>query len=450
VILVFLVGHSQARVGYLNRALTRYSTRNGKPKIPSRFETINHSDRGTMCLLSKPRLMNHPMNIVLLWHSFESGNLGVGALSIANTNLLVEACESLGIDFKITLIGHGGELSYLDFVPPGSDYFRLSSMKKALSIPVLSAIRKADIVIDVSEGDSFTDIYGLRRLLRQSLFKFLALWFGRPLVLAPQTLGPFNSSLGRWLGKRLISRCHLVCTRDTLSTNLVRDWCEKNKLIETTDVAFGMDYQPPPPRDKSPEQRLKVGLNVSALLWKQSKLSQTSFGLLDHYDTLIMAMLKMLQEHEVEIHLIPHVLAPNLPEDDDLHVCEMIAQANSDLVLPKPFTSPVEAKEYIANLDLLIGARMHATIAALSTGVPVLPLAYSRKFTGLYDSLDYPYVADLTRQNNLSVLENLEICLEDLPNIRKMAAKSRAKASSLLDIYRGALSDMLTKIGASQ
>lgn len=37
---------------------------------------------------------------------------------------------------------------------------------------------------------------------------------------------------------------------------------------------------------------------------------------------------------------------------------------------------------------------MHSTIGALSSGVPVIPVAYSRKFNGLYETLQYPYIID--------------------------------------------------------
>ena len=35
---------------------------------------------------------------------------------------------------------------------------------------------------------------------------------------------------------------------------------------------------------------------------------------------------------------------------------------------------------------------MHATIAAYSAGVPVVPVSYSRKFEGLYGGLNYPWL----------------------------------------------------------
>ena len=45
-------------------------------------------------------------------------------------------------------------------------------------------------------------------------------------------------------------------------------------------------------------------------------------------------------------------------------------------------------------MDIFSGARMHSTIGAISSGVPVIPVAYSRKFNGLYNTLEYPYLID--------------------------------------------------------
>ena len=92
------------------------------------------------------------------------------------------------------------------------------------------------------------------------------------------------------------------------------------------------------------------------------------------------------------------------------------------------FESAIEAKSYIASMDLFSGARMHATIAATSSGVPVIPVAYSRKFNGLYDTLKYKYYidakADITLEEALAMfdeyandLENLKISLNNARDI---------------------------------
>ena len=52
---------------------------------------------------------------------------------------------------------------------------------------------------------------------------------------------------------------------------------------------------------------------------------------------------------------------------------------------------------------------MHATIAAFSAGVPVVPMAYSRKFNGLFiDTLSYPHLIDLKEDDENTILTMVE------------------------------------------
>lgn len=61
-------------------------------------------------------------------------------------------------------------------------------------------------------------------------------------------------------------------------------------------------------------------------------------------------------------------------------------------------------------MNLFTGARMHATIGAISSGVAVIPVAYSRKFNGLYDTLQYPFYIDakseITLEKAIELFEN--------------------------------------------
>lgn len=71
----------------------------------------------------------------------------------------------------------------------------------------------------------------------------------------------------------------------------------------------------------------------------------------------------------------------------------------------EPFDNPISAKSFISQMDIFIGARMHATIGAFSAGVATIPTAYSRKFKGLYESLGYKYVVDLAELNTHEAVE---------------------------------------------
>ena len=106
------------------------------------------------------------------------------------------------------------------------------------------------------------------------------------------------------------------------------------------------------------------------------------------------------------------------------------------------FETPVEAKSFISRLEVFIGARMHATIAAFSSGVPVIPVAYSRKFKGLFENCQYDIGVDLTKMDlNDSVMrmeqyaDNIEKLKEKVSESSKIAyERYMAMADSLGDV----------------
>ncbi|MGD0695525.1 MAG: polysaccharide pyruvyl transferase family protein [Terriglobia bacterium] len=78
----------------------------------------------------------------------------------------------------------------------------------------LRHLDESDLVLAISGGDSFADIYGLGRMLYVSLPQILALWAGKRLILLPQTLGPFKSRLAKAVAKYIMKRAEAVYSRD--------------------------------------------------------------------------------------------------------------------------------------------------------------------------------------------------------------------------------------------
>ena len=103
------------------------------------------------------------------------------------------------------------------------------------------------------------------------------------------------------------------------------------------------------------------------------------------------------------------------------------------------FTNPSEAKSYISSLDFLVAGRMHACIAAVSAGVPVVPVAYSRKFSGLFGQLDYSWIVPVKGMATDDALAFLNDCLAQRDQLAKDAAAGMTKVDRMLDVYRGEL-----------
>lgn len=132
------------------------------------------------------------------------------------------------------------------------------------------------------------------------------------------------------------------------------------------------------------KDKIQVGLNVSGLLLSdKTESTPLLIKLKTSYDTYIRGVIDwLLTENRYSIYIIPHV--GNDGSDyvrklygDQLNYCEA-------------YDDPISAKNKISQMDIFIGARMHATVAAFSSGVATIPTAYSRKFAGLYSNLGYP------------------------------------------------------------
>ena len=100
-----------------------------------------------------------------------------------------------------------------------------------------------DLVVDIGEGDSFTTIYGFKRFFFYWLSKNRVCNAGAPLVLAPQTIGPFDGRLSRWMASRVMHRCEKVFARDDLSRDCLHDLGLADVASDSTDVAFALPYQ---------------------------------------------------------------------------------------------------------------------------------------------------------------------------------------------------------------
>ena len=72
-------------------------------------------------------------------------------------------------------------------------------------------------------------------------------------------------------------------------------------------------------------------------------------------------------------------------------------------------------------MNFFVGARMHACIAAFSSGVPTVPMAYSRKFTGLFtETLGYNCLCDMREQDEDLICENVLSFCKDRNHLKKI------------------------------
>lgn len=344
--------------------------------------------------------MKKTINICLTWHNLNSENYGVSALAITHIELILKAAKLQNLNVIVSTFGtpdtktkdtrrqleikHGITITHID-LSPKKELKRLLTGKTTS----LSSLKDFDVIIDLGEGDSFTDIYGMKRFILLCLTKIVPIFNKTPLIIAPQTIGPFKYKISQIITKQLLKKAFAVFSRDAKSAVVAKELGAQP--IETTDVAFSLPYEC---KEKKPNN---IGLNISALLWNGGYNEKNQFNLTLNYQETTQYIIEEFLKRGKTVHLIAHVISDSIPIENDYLVCEKIKDRyknNNSVVLAPKFSSPIEAKSYIYQLDFFAGARMHATIGAVSAGVPTIPIAYSRKFIGVFGALGYNYTLD--------------------------------------------------------
>ena len=140
---------------------------------------------------------------------------------------------------------------------------------------------------------------------------------------------------------------------------------------------------------------------------------------------------------DVRVELFAHVNSPGLESDDDLRACRKLVGEFPGAALIAEFASPSAAKSYISGLDFVVAGRMHACIAAYSSGVPVVPIAYSRKFSGLFEGvLGYGHSVPVRGLSTEAALAHILDALDRRTVLASEIAEGNLRVEAALDRYR--------------
>lgn len=380
--------------------------------------------------------------IVLQGAALDTSNLGCSALSLSVIFGLQRRLPSVriavgdfGRGFRTRVFSNNGvqhEVSLFGSVNTRRLYradsiygMAICSALGGLGHPVLKLYREARAILDISGGDSFSDIYGLPFFRANALRKKITIKEGKALILLPQTYGPYKSSYALKTAQTIVRQSAMAWARDDKSFTVLRellgDCFDANRHRVGVDVAFGLPAVPPSShriegilgwmRDGNARM---VGINVSGLLMNRPEEAAVRYGLRADYREAILALVRrLLTDTSTRILLIPHVVRPTGHYESDIEACESIIAAQGINVSDRLAVSPVledprEVKWIIGQCDWFCGTRMHSTIAALSSGVPTSAISYSPKTAGVFDTCGQgAYVADPRQLDTEEVVELL-------------------------------------------
>jgi polysaccharide pyruvyl transferase WcaK-like protein len=266
---------------------------------------------------------------------------------------------------------------------------------------------------------------------------------GRPLVLLPQTYGPFKGRLSRMLARYILRRSSRVFSRDEAGVDATKAIIGGNgRVIHVMpDLGFCMM---PEPLDDSIKHRIVemrsegnvVGLNVSSLLYMGGYTGNNMFQLRESFPLLIDAVVDhLVGTLDAQILLVPHVCGGTLSQEDETRLCrrleEKFRQKHGKRVCCLHCElNHRQMKSLIGECDLFIGARMHACIGAVSQCVPTICLAYSKKFAGVMKPLGAgARVVDLRQA---AIADVIEVITKVFRERKKLRQELQPAATELL------------------
>jgi colanic acid/amylovoran biosynthesis protein len=375
-----------------------------------------------------------PVKVALMGVTFDSPNLGVGALLGGSISAILSNYPNA----QISVLDYGYEpfrrnvrfndrdvaIDFVNlrfskklFLPNNIAYLiALAVLKRLMPIKsfrnriiarnsTLKFISETDVFGSIAGGDSFADIYGLSRLFYVGLPQILIILLGKKLILFPQTFGPFKGSSARRIARYIVKHSEFVYLRDKKSIDDARKLLpasQASKVRFCFDVGFLLKPEAKPNYDNSwiaaakANSRPLVGFNVSGLLYSGGYTGKNEFGLKADYRALVENMIDFLiREKSASVALVAHVQSEKQgtgPAEGDDAVCLEIFNrlqskypgqlffAGADFIAP-------QVKHVIAQCDFFTGSRMHACIAALSQGVPAVAISYSDKFVGVLETI---------------------------------------------------------------
>lgn len=369
-----------------------------------------------------PKLVTSAMRVLILWADDASPNLGVRALGRGSAELV----RRIDPDAEIVFLNYGHRPQE---VPIGSVRSLLRERVTG-RLGMMKWFAGFDLAVDTRSGDSFADIYGVDRLAVMSTVAEFVTQAGVPVVLGPQTVGPFDTRRGRAIARHSIRRAASVMVRDSISSRYL-DSIRLPADVDTTDVVFAL---PVPTVAKTRD----VVVNVSGLLWQENPHVDAAA-----YRDTVRSLYRRLIDEGRRVTLLEHVLDSKNSGDNDAVAARALREeigASLEVVTPAGLD---EVRDTVASARVVIGSRMHACLNALSTGTPAIPLAYSRKFAPLLGDLGWEHTLDLRTDAKL-VDKTLALAApESVEKLTYEAEGLASRARSRLGIAEDALRELV-------
>ena len=294
---------------------------------------------------------------------------------------------------------------------------------------MLSYLKETLAVLSIG-GDNYSLDYGIPRIFVG--LDNLVLSRKKPMIIWGASIGPFSKipEYEKYMINHL-KKVNGIFARETATVEYLADKGVTENVFRVADPAFLMEAKEPKKEKFDTEiPKEAIGINLSPLMSRYV----TNGDLKKWVELAAKIVEKISRTTKRPIFLIPHVNSPHTNDYAflrDVLVTLKKSKEKIDLV-PSNLTA-AELKWIIGKMNVFVGARTHSTIAALSSGVPTISLAYSIKAKGINQDIfgHSRYCLDAYQLASATITERVGELIQDSENIKNQLNVSLPKVKTL-------------------
>jgi polysaccharide pyruvyl transferase WcaK-like protein len=284
---------------------------------------------------------------------------------------------------------------------------------------LIKKIKESDLVISHSD-ENFKETASLlplnpiwtvtwwSMLFSRTLDVMVARAFRKPVVMFPNSVGPFRTGVGVFLSRFSLNRCDYLLIRDPISYKIVSELKIRAPKILTYDTALLYSSSENESERKFPKPT--VGVSPGVYSQSLSKIEVENY-ILSHAKALD----AIIEKYKVFVVFLPHYISGFSDDDFDVSMSILEKMKNKNRTKIIKTTSVGEFKLLLDQMDMVVSSKMHPAVLAATGYVPIVCIAYDHKQTAFFERLN---MIDCTLNIRNVTFESLLFTMEKTWNQR--------------------------------
>ena len=276
-------------------------------------------------------------------------------------------------------------------------------------------IKNVDVIISVG-GDIYTIPAYLREKKKYPYYNRLVdfgnivLSQNKKIIIYGASIGPFGKyQKAIMYYKEHLKRVDLIVAREKSTLQYLQEIGVSNNVVFLPDPAFSLRQNVK--YSKNHSKTIGVNLSGLSLIETYGKISNESIRLLAE------VIEKIIDNTGCRICFIPHVFSPYEIDNDFIiqrKIIDFLNESYRERVTITDSNTFLAVKNELSQCSMVVAARMHCAINAMSEGIPTILLSYSDKAKGMCEFVygNTKWVYDIKELNSDKFINLIKDMLE--------------------------------------